>query len=84
MIETVPIDDAGRLVVPREHRRRLGLTGAGRLQIRQVGDHLELRAAPSAISCRTADDGLPLLEPEEPLPPLTADEVRATLERGRR
>ncbi|CAN5905579.1 hypothetical protein BH23ACT10_BH23ACT10_19650 [soil metagenome] len=83
MTDTVPIDDAGRLVVPRGLRRRLGLTGAGRLEIRHVGDHVELRVAPSKISSRTADDGLPILEPQEPLPSISADEVRSTLERTR-
>lgn len=83
MTATVPIDDAGRLVVPRNLRRRFGLTGAGRLEIRHVGDHVELRPAPSNISSRTADDGRPILEPQEPLPSVSADEVRTTLERTR-
>lgn len=75
MTDTVSIDDAGRLVVPRNLRRRLGLTGAGRLEIRHVGDHVELRVAPTAISSRTSDDGLPVLEPEEPLPPISSEDV---------
>lgn len=84
MADTVSIDDAGRLVVPRSLRRRLGLTGAGRLEIRHVGDHVELRVAPTAISSRTGEDGLPVLESEISLPALSSDGARAALEQSRR
>jgi AbrB family looped-hinge helix DNA binding protein len=84
MTDTVSIDDAGRVVIPRNLRRRLGLTGRGRLEIRHVGDHVELRVAPASISSRTGDDGLPVLEPQQPLPTISSEEVRAALEQSRR
>jgi AbrB family looped-hinge helix DNA binding protein len=84
MTKTVTIDAAGRVVVPRELRRQLGVHGPCRLEIRQVGDHIELRVASSAITSRTGDDGLPILEPEQPLPPMSDGDVREALEQSRR
>ena len=84
MAQTVGIDAAGRVVVPRELRRQLGVHGPCRLEIRHMGDHIELRVAATAIAGRTGDDGLPILESEEPLPPMTDEDVRNALEQSRR
>jgi bifunctional DNA-binding transcriptional regulator/antitoxin component of YhaV-PrlF toxin-antitoxin module len=83
MPDIVSIDGAGRVVIPRRFQRRLGLTGPGRLEIRHVGDHVELRVAPVAISGRTGDDGLPVLEPEQPHGTISTEDVRAALEQSR-
>lgn len=84
MTDTVSVDAAGRLVIPRHLRRRLGLSGPGRLEIRHVGDHVELRVASAPISTRTDDDGLPILEADMPLPSVSSEDVRTALEESRR
>lgn len=77
------IDAGGRVVIPKEVRDVLGLErgqvvdvaildGRISIDVSGVGMHLEVV------------DGVPVAVPDEPLPPLTADTVRATLEQLRR
>jgi AbrB family looped-hinge helix DNA binding protein len=42
MSETITIDGAGRLVVPKPMREKLSLRGGEKLTVKVVGDHLEL------------------------------------------
>ena len=77
------IDAAGRLVIPKDLRERLGLTGGQEVEIREREGHLEIE--PAGVAMRLVDrGGGPVAVPEAPLPPLTDDIVRATLERVRR
>lgn len=77
------IDAGGRVVIPKDLRDSLGLQAGqavdigildGRISIdiTGIGMHLETR------------DGVPVAVPEEPVEPLTAAAVRATLEQLRR
>ena len=66
------IDRAGRIVVPKPLRQALGLKPGQLLEIRAGDGRLEKRGK-----------GL-VAVPEAQLPPLTAEQVRDTLERVRR
>ena len=44
MSETVTIDKAGRLIVPKKVRERLGLKSGDKLKIDVVGERIELEA----------------------------------------
>lgn len=77
------IDGAGRLVVPKAIRDRLGLVGGSELEITERDGRIEVEPAPSAIRLVPKGDFL-VAEPTQPLPPLTDEIVRQTLERVRR
>jgi AbrB family looped-hinge helix DNA binding protein len=77
------IDSAGRVVVPKEIRDRLGLTGGQELEIVERDGLIELRPPVTKVTLEETDTGLTAI-PEVSLPPLTADVVREVLERGRR
>lgn len=77
------IDSGGRIVIPKDMRDELGLKPGqlvdiamhdGRISIdlTGVGMHLEM------------PDGIPVIVPDGPVEVLTAEVVRATLERLRR
>lgn len=77
------IDAAGRIVVPKLMRDELGLTGGQELEITTRDGHLEVDIP--TVSMRLDErDGVVSAVPSEPLPVLTADQVRETLERTRR
>jgi AbrB family looped-hinge helix DNA binding protein len=77
------IDDAGRVVIPKTLRQRLGLRGGEALEIRERDGEIEIEpaATPMALVER---EGTSAAVPENDLPPLTDDIVRETLERTRR
>jgi AbrB family looped-hinge helix DNA binding protein len=77
------IDRAGRIVIPKPLRDRLGLTGGETLDIRERDGRIEIEpvATPMALVER---EGRTAAVPEGELPPLTDDLVRETLERTRR
>ena len=77
------IDSAGRIVIPKALRVRLGLTGGDPVEILERDGHLEIEVVPSAMRLETSDGG-PVAVPEEALPPLTGEIVRSTIERSRR
>jgi AbrB family looped-hinge helix DNA binding protein len=77
------IDAAGRVVVPKALRDRLGLTGGGVLEIRERDGRIEIEPVATAMTLEDRDGG-PVAVPGEELPPLTDEIVRATLERTRR
>jgi AbrB family looped-hinge helix DNA binding protein len=77
------IDTAGRVVIPKPLRDRLGLTGGQDLEVAERDGIIEIAPAPAAVELRD-DEGLTAAVPHEKLPPLTADVVRDTLERSRR
>lgn len=77
------IDSAGRLVVPKELREALGLSGGDSVEIRERDGRIEIEplATPMTLERRS---GGPVAVPDIELPPLTDEIVRATLERTRR
>ncbi|MFI5306680.1 MAG: AbrB/MazE/SpoVT family DNA-binding domain-containing protein [Polyangiales bacterium] len=77
------IDVAGRIVVPKELRRALGLRPGQLLEIRASDGRLEIEAAPTPMQLKKRGKHM-VAVPEEKLPVLTVDQVRETLERTRR
>lgn len=77
------IDGAGRLVIPKALRLRLGLRGGEELEIRERDGRIEIE--PVATSMRLVErEGSSVAVAEKELPPLTDDIVRETTERTRR
>jgi AbrB family looped-hinge helix DNA binding protein len=77
------IDAAGRIVVPKALRESLGLKAGTRLEVSERDGAIVIQPAPVSMRLVRGPRG-PVIEPDEPLPTLTADEVRAILESGRR
>jgi AbrB family looped-hinge helix DNA binding protein len=77
------IDSAGRLVIPKSLRERLGLTGGQAVEIQERDGRIEIEPVPTAMTLIEGEGG-PVAVPEEELPPLTDEIVRTTLERTRR
>lgn len=79
----IAIDGAGRLVIPKELRDRLGLRSGRRLIIRERDGRIEIEPEPTPMTLSRRAGGS-VAVPEERLPPLTDDIVRDTLEQTRR
>jgi len=77
------IDAAGRLVIPKELRSRLGLTAGQELEISERDGRIEIEPPSAKISLVDRGNGL-VAVPDRALPPLTDEIVRDTLERVRR
>lgn len=79
----VTIDAAGRIVIPKQVRERLGLAAGSTLHLDELGDHVELR--PAARDIRIDRSGArPVARAASDAPRLTADDVRDLVERQRR
>lgn len=77
------IDSTGRVVVPKRLREALGLQAGTRLDVSERDGAIILE--PESVPMRLVGQGKRVaVEPEQPLPALTAAEVRAILESGRR
>lgn len=78
------IDAAGRVVVPKAIRDELGLGPGQEVDIR-VRDGGVIEIEPWSVPMRVEQRGrVAVIVPDEPVPALTAGEVRAVLERERR
>jgi AbrB family looped-hinge helix DNA binding protein len=77
------IDGAGRIVVPKALRQALGLSPGQPLEIRAGDGRLEIEIAATPMRLKKRGKRLVAI-PERSLPPLTAEQVRDTLERIRR
>lgn len=74
------MDSSGRLVVPKPIRERAGLRPGDALEISAEEGRVEIRIAPLEVEIVLGEDGLPLARAKEPVPPLTEQEVRETLD----
>ena len=80
------IDSAGRVVIPKALRDRIGLAGGAELELREREGRIEIEPAPTPMrlaQSRSGGHGL-VAVPEVDLPPLTDEIVRTTLEQVRR
>jgi AbrB family looped-hinge helix DNA binding protein len=77
------IDAAGRIVVPKALRQMLGLRPGQALEIRAGDGRLEIEIAPTPMRLQKRGRSV-VAVPNVRLPPLTAQQVRDTLERTRR
>jgi AbrB family looped-hinge helix DNA binding protein len=77
------IDAAGRIVVPKALRQALGLKPGQPMEIRAGDGRLEIEIAPTPMQLKKRGTGV-VAVPADSLPPLTAEQVRETLERVRR
>lgn len=77
------VDAAGRIVIPKDLRERLGIRRGRALEIRERDGRIEIEPAPTAMSLVRRAGGT-VAVPAEKMPPLTDDLVRDTLERTRR
>src|SRR5262245_42821002 len=77
------IDSAGRVVVPKRVREALGLRAGTRLGVSERNGAIMLE--PESVPMRLVGEGRRVaVELAKPLPALTAADVRAILESGRR
>lgn len=77
------IDAGGRIVVPKKIRERLGLRPGTRVELVEIDGVLEI--APAVVAMRIDDsNGVLTLAAEEPMPVLTAEQVRGVLDGTRR
>ena len=83
MYKRQTIDAAGRIVVPKALRDGLGFRPGQALDIRAGEGRLEIELAPTTMSLKKRGKGQ-VAVPDKELPPLTAEQVRDTLERVRR
>lgn len=77
------MDRAGRLVIPKALRERIGLAHGGDVELRERDGVLELSAAPVRVRLEEREYG-PVLVPDGPTDPLTTEQVRDLVERTRR
>ena len=77
------IDAAGRIVVPKALREAMGVRPGQELQLEVHDGRLEIAVAPTAMRLKGRGRRV-VAVPDIELPPLTAEQVRATLEQTRR
>ncbi len=77
------VDAAGRLVIPKRIRDRLGLRGNDEVEITERDGRIEIE--PAATEVELVREGSVLVaRPKHALPPLTDEVVRETIDRVRR
>ena len=77
------IDRAGRLVVPKRLRDELGFAAGQELELNAVAGKLEVELPATEMRLEKRGGDL-VAATDQPMPTLTAELVRATLERIRR
>lgn len=77
------IDAAGRVVIPKAMRARLGLADGGRVEVVEIDG--AIRLSPANVPMELVEvDGVPVVRAGDEIPPLTDEAVREALERSRR
>lgn len=77
------IDAAGRIVVPKAIREELALYGGQELEVTAVDGRIEIEVPPTPMHLERRGRAL-VAVPDVPVPPLTDELVRETLEKIRR
>jgi AbrB family looped-hinge helix DNA binding protein len=80
---TTTVDGAGRVVIPKPIRARLGLGPGAAVAVSERDGVIEIRPAP--VAARIVQRGrVAVIRAESPLDPIDDDDVRAALEATRR
>lgn len=79
----IGIDGAGRLVLPKPLRDELGIKGVTELEVAVRDGVIELAVTDMPVRVEERD-GEPVLASDEPMPPLSAEDVRAAIDGVRR
>ena len=77
------IDAAGRLVIPKRIRDRLGLRGNEQVEITERDGRIEIEPVLTEVEL-VREGSILVARPDRALPPLTDEIVRDTLDRTRR
>ena len=77
------IDAAGRIVVPKQARDELGLSAGTELELRVVDRRIEIEVPATPMRLEDHGHGVVAVT-DRPMPVLTTDMVRDTLENVRR
>jgi len=78
------IDGAGRLVIPKPLRDRLGLRGGDSVEISEEGGAIVITRPSRELVLVEDESGILTASPEAGLPPSDPEQVRQWLERLRR
>jgi AbrB family looped-hinge helix DNA binding protein len=78
------IDAAGRLVIPKAIRDRLGLRGGEKLEVEEWDGEITVARPKRRVRLVRRENGLLSASPDSDMPGLGPDEVRELLERTRR
>lgn len=77
------IDAAGRIVIPKPIRDAMGISAGREIDVVYTDGKIEIDVAPAEVDIDTSGP-VPVVRPRQPMPPLTDDVVRETLEAVRR
>ncbi len=77
------IDSGGRVVIPKGIRERIGLAPGSVVEVTEHDGRVEISPAEAPVHLVEVD-GVVVARSAAPLPPLTDEVVRETLERTRR
>ena len=78
------IDGAGRLVIPKAIRERLGLRGGEELEVEEWDGQITVARRKRGVRLVRSEHGILTAAPDSDLPGLGPEEIRELLERGRR
>jgi AbrB family looped-hinge helix DNA binding protein len=76
------IDRAGRIVIPKRLRDELGLVAGSQIEMTTVAGELRVALLPVAVRLERRGRTV-VIVPEEPVSPMSADDVRDAVERMR-
>ena len=77
------IDGAGRVILPKPLREELSLRAGQEIEVSLRNGHIEIEPVPAGMRL-VSRKGLAVAQADSPMPALSAEVVRDTLERIRR